>query len=423
MKKTLYEFCMENHKESLLLEWDQKANGEMTPATVTHGSGKMAWWRCSKGHTWQAVINSRSSGSGCPVCAGKTVYNGDNDLMTELPELARQWHPTRNAPLMPSQVTRGSHRQVWWRCEKGHEWRTSVKARAEGNGCPVCAGRRLLSGDNDLAAVYPDLAAQWHPVKNGALTPDMVLSSAMCRVWWRCEKGHEWQARVRERSRGTGCPVCSGQKVEAGVNDLASCYPEIAAQWHPVRNGKKKAHEAAVSSNSRVWWQCGLGHEWQANICSRTMEQTGCPYCTNRKVLAGFNDLATLEPEIARQWHPTLNGSLTPEQVTAGSGRKVWWSCPEGHVWKTVVYARTREKRTGCPVCAGNVRQKASRLEKHDYDRNRDDRQQRGEHDGPCQLVRRQPMLPGTHQRQIPAGNRKQQGGCAQQKRICDKQP
>lgn len=361
MKRSRYEFCMENHKEDLLLEWDREKNGELSPETVTHGSGKRAWWRCAQGHTWQAVINSRSNGSGCPFCAGKRVCSGENDLLTELPELARQWHPDKNLPLTPSQVTRGSHIRVWWRCEKGHEWRAVVKARAEGNGCPACAGRKLVSGENDLAAVYPELAAQWHPVKNGTLTPDMVLSSSMRRVWWRCEKDHEWQAGIRDRGNGTGCPYCSGQRVEAGVNDLASRYPEIASQWHPVRNGNQKAQEAAVSSNRRVWWRCELGHEWQASISSRTLGQTGCPYCANRKVLAGFNDLEALEPKIAAQWHPTLNGTLTPKDVTAGSRRKVWWLCPEGHVWKTAVYARTGAKRTGCPACAGNVSTKKKR--------------------------------------------------------------
>lgn len=356
MKKSLYEFCAETGKKELLREWDQDANGDMTPQTVTYGSGKKAWWRCEKGHIWQAVINSRSRGSGCPVCAGKVVLGGDNDLAAELPELAAQWHPTKNAPLTPDKITRGSHRSVWWRCTDGHEWKATVKARAAGGGCPICAGRKLQTGVNDLATVCPDLAAQWHPSRNGVLRPDMILATATRRVWWRCEKGHEWQARVRDRGKGTGCPVCCGQMVIAGINDLKSSYPILAAQWHPTKNGTQRPQDTSVSSNRRVWWRCELGHEWQASVCSRTLEQTGCPYCANRKVLAGFNDLAALEPIVAQQWHPTLNGSLTPEQVTAGSRRKVWWICPDGHVWKTAVFARTGPNKTGCPVCAGNVR-------------------------------------------------------------------
>ena len=95
----------------------------------------------------------------------------------------------------------------------------------------------------------------------------------------------------------------------------------------------------------------------------RTRGTNGCPYCGNKKVLAGFNDLASIEPEIAAEWHPELNGALTPEMVTAGSNRKVWWLCPEGHVWRTAISNRTNaKKRTGCPVCAGNVSQKHRHL-------------------------------------------------------------
>ena len=85
------------------------------------------------------------------------------------------------------------------------------------------------------------------------------------------------------------------------------------------------------------------------------MRGSGCPYCAGRKVLPGFNDLATLAPDVARQWHPSLNGALTPQMVTAGSHRKAWWECQVGHVWQAVIYSRTGPKKCGCPICAGRV--------------------------------------------------------------------
>ena len=86
------------------------------------------------------------------------------------------------------------------------------------------------------------------------------------------------------------------------------------------------------------------------------MQASNCPYCTNRKVLAGFNDMATVEPRIAAEWHPTLNGTLTPEMVTPGSTKRVWWEGTYGHVWKAASYSRTGKKKCGCPVCAGKAR-------------------------------------------------------------------
>ena len=93
-------------------------------------------------------------------------------------------------------------------------------------------------------------------------------------------------------------------------------------------------------------------------IAQRVQRGDGCPYCANRKVLPGFNDLATLDPAVAKEWHPTLNGALTPEMVTVGSHRKVWWQCTCGHVWKAAIYPRTGKQRCGCPVCAGKTKRK-----------------------------------------------------------------
>ena len=150
--------------------------------------------------------------------------------------------------------------------------------------------------------------------------------------------------------------MCAGKVVIPGENDLAALYPEIAAQWDGEKNGRLTAKEVSPYSNRKAWWRCREGHSWQAAIAARTKRKTGCPYCTGRKVLAGYNDLATAEPFVAMQWHPTLNAPLTPEQVSAGSRRQVWWQCSLGHVWKARVHSRTGKQRSGCPVCAGRAK-------------------------------------------------------------------
>ena len=228
-----------------------------------------------------------------------------------------------------------------------------------GTGCPYCANRKVLPEETSLAAQYPLLAAQWDPVQNGACTPSQVTGGTHRKVWWRCPQGHSWQASVVSRvQQGTGCPVCSGRKVQAGENDLATRRPALAAEWDPVKNGPLTPQQVTESSNRRVWWRCPKGHSYQASVSHRARNNSGCPYCANRKVLPGFNDLATRFPTLADQWDQTLNGDLTPADVTAGCRRKVWWRCPENHVWKAVVYARTGPQKSGCPVCAGKVRRK-----------------------------------------------------------------
>lgn len=356
----LSEFCRRTDRKELLRQWDPIKNLPLTPDTVNAGSHRQVWWRCERGHAWRSVVYSRTStGTRCPYCIGKLPIPGKTDLATLFPHLGKEWHPTKNAPLTPEQVMPGSHRMVWWICKKGHEWRAVVKSRVSGCGCPVCANRSVRRGDNDLASTYPDLARQWHPTKNGALTPNNVTSGSSRRVWWRCEKGHEWQATVASRvSAGVGCPVCAGKVIVSGDNDLRTNAPEIAAQWHPTKNGALTPEEVSPCSNRKVWWQCERGHEYQAMIAARTVKGSGCPYCAGKRVLPGFNDLATLVPTLAAQWHPTLNGTLTPDQVTPGSHRKVWWQCPEGHIWKAVIYSRSGGGKSGCPVCTGRIKQR-----------------------------------------------------------------
>ena len=270
-------------------------------------------------------------------------------------DLLSQWDGPGNAPLTPATVSYGSRRKVWWQCDHGHRWQAAVYTRTGGeSGCPYCAGKRPWPGFNDLASQYPDLAAQWHPTRNGDLTPDQVLCGSNRRVWWQCPQGHQWSAIVKSRTEGAGCPYCASRQVSAGFNDLAARFPHLAQQWDRARNGAMTPETVSPYSNRKAWWVCALGHRWQAAVSARA-GGSDCPYCAGRTVLAGFNDLATKDPTVAAEWDPTLNGGLTPQMVTAGSHKKVWWRCSENHVWKAVVYARTGAKHCGCPVCAGKV--------------------------------------------------------------------
>lgn len=275
-------------------------------------------------------------------------------------DLLEQWDVEANLPLTPEAVAPNSNRSVRWLCEKGHEYKAAVVSRtAVGSGCPYCANRKVLAGFNDLATIEPQLAKEWHPTLNGDLTPQNVTCGSTRKVWWLCGEGHAWCAAVYTRAgvQRSGCPVCSGHQVLSGENDLQSNFPEIAAQWDYEKNENLTPDCVTQSGNRNVWWRCEKGHSYRAPVGSRTTRGSGCPYCANRKVLSGYNDLATIEPQLAKEWHPTLNGALTPQDVTAGSGRRVWWQCAVGHVWRTAIYTRTGVQRSGCPVCAGRVKE------------------------------------------------------------------
>jgi hypothetical protein len=345
-KKACADNCLQTVKPEVARQWHPARNAPLTPKNVMPGTQRKAWWLCEKGHVWQDTIAHRSGGRGCPDCSGRRLSK-ENCLQTLNPKLARQWHPTKNAPLTPKDVTAGSIAKVWWLCKQGHAWEVRVADRKRGEGCPYCAGRKA-SRENCLQTLNPKVARQWHPTKNGSLTPRDVTAGSARSVWWFCGKGHSWDAKVADRKRGLGCPYCAGKRTDES-NCLLTLKPALARQWHPTKNAPLTAGDVTLNSGKKVWWQCGKEHEWQAQISNRS-KGLGCPYCAGQKATRE-TCLQALNPAVARQWHPTKNAPLTPWDVRPGSNIKAWWVCQKKHEWKATIHYRN--VGVGCPYCSG----------------------------------------------------------------------
>lgn len=511
-------------RPDLAAEWHLTKNGDLTPDDVTYGSGRKVWWTCLKGHEWEANIRSRNKGSGCPYCSGNKVCK-DTSLATVNPQLAKEWHLTMNGDLTPNDVTCGSNKRVWWICSNGHEWETRVADRLLSKNktgvtrCPYCIKpkgnkkepairnkkeptmrirsinyvngtsfpeqailfymkqifydtisrhkikikntkfeidifipslnlgleydgfyfhkektyedeskdealknliklirireeglprlktkifrtfnrdnkkntslqkvikdvlffiahlnvsheikQKILKLDIDLnrdgQQIYemfeysivvnslkennPRIASEWHPTKNGKLSPNRVLCGSEKKVWWICFKGHEWEAAIYLRNRGQDCPYCSGKKV-LNNNSLNILNPILASEWHPIKNGNLTPSDVTCKSDKKVWWKCLNGHEWEESIFNRNRGYR-CPHCLRENGRRN-NASNKLDSELIEEWHPTKNGDLTPDKVTIGSVKKVWWVCSKGHEWETTVSTRSRGSR--CPYCVG----------------------------------------------------------------------
>jgi very-short-patch-repair endonuclease len=352
-------------------QWHPTKNEGLKPEQFAPKSSKRVWWKCSKGpdHEWQTSINNRTgdeSGTNCPCCSGQKV-SVTNSLESQKPDIAAEWHPTKNGDLVPRNVALKSSKRVWWKCPKGpdHEWQTSINNRTvEGRGrCPYCIGL-FPSITNCLSTHYPDIAAEWHPTKNGGLSPSEVLPGSDLKRWWKCDKGpdHEWETIVGNRTiNGTGCPYCVGQKVSV-TNSFEILYPDIAAEWHPTKNGDLKPGQFVFGSGKNIWWQCEQGHEWKARIFSRAKDGTGCAKCnySERKKIVPRKHFARKKvadiPELLSEWNIEKNKDLNPSEVSYGSARKIWWKCPKGpdHEWKQAPNTRTSKGNVAsCPFCIG----------------------------------------------------------------------
>jgi len=205
-----------------------------------------------------------------------------NSLAKRFPKVAKLWHPTKNDCLTPSDVFPYSKTKVWWQCKKGHEYFMAIDSMVSGAKCPCCTLRQAVPGETDLATTHPDVAKLWHPTKNGDLTPLLVTERSAEKVWWQCEKGHEWEERINVRvSRKSSCPYCSGTRLIKGENDIETLYPEIAKEWKDTRlNGGLKPSECTERTFKNVWWQCSkCGTTYQASVFRRVKGWQKCPTC------------------------------------------------------------------------------------------------------------------------------------------------
>jgi DNA-directed RNA polymerase subunit RPC12/RpoP len=290
----------------------------------------------------------------------------------------------------------------------------SYKAMAEDNLAYGKAPRfsAMRKHAQPLSERAPGVIDEWMLV-NG-VDPSLVGSMDHTKAWWKCRTcGGEWRAAVYSRAMGSGCPYCSGRRVSAGLNDLATVDPELAGQWDYERNGsvkpqdvgigskrmtwwivdgvhvrksvaymhglKKKPVEVrmisesiaasrpdlmsewdsrntanpqvvSVYSNAAAWWHCENGHVWKARIANRA-NGSGCPYCSWRRAITGVNDLRTKRPDVMESWSD--DNTLDPGKVTPGSNRKATWVCPKGHDYEMTIVNRCGHGNH-CPVCNGS---------------------------------------------------------------------
>lgn len=398
--------------------WDQAKN-KKSPNDYTKSSGKKVWWRCPKGHSWEAPIYSIASGKGCPTCS---MY-----YSTSLPEFVLVYYLKKFVTEVTHQYKVSSttldlfipslvlgieydgvrfHKNLQKDLEKeqlyykeianftlirirergcpnyigGHE-RTKIFHRSNNysnksledvilevikninpqQGLPIinikndfsdiqnlCDHRRI---EQSLNNNYPEVSKEWDYEKNGTLTPEYVTAYSGQFVWWKCTIGHSWWAMIQNRTRlNQGCPEC--KQVYASENyNLSVTHPNLKEEWHPYLNEPFKITEYKPYSNKKIWWRCSKEHEWEATISSRTLQNTGCPFCSGKKATYE-NSFGHHFPGLAKLWHPSKNHPLTPFDVTRASGKKVWWLCEKGHEFEKRVCDQTRNpKSNGCSSC------------------------------------------------------------------------
>lgn len=275
----------------LVSSWHE--SNQKSPYEYSQGSGKKVLWRCSEGHEWPAVIASRRL-HGCPYCSGQKVTK-ENNFQAKFPHPAKCWDLNKNED-RPDQVLSQTNKKFWFICENGHSFEANLNNIANGKWCPYCSNKQVGYG-NSLADTNTSLASEWHLTKNKLKASEITEGSSQ-KAWWVCEKGHEWEANIASRNKGSGCPYCTNRKVGFG-NSLAELFPDIAAEiatdLSPI-----DPRTLVAGSGESIWWRCSRGHTWQAPVIRRTGQGAGCRYCssqTSAPEIRVYTELKALFPD------------------------------------------------------------------------------------------------------------------------------
>ena len=397
-------------------DYDKNPNG-ITPSDVSVGTSKKYWFKCPICHTSEYVSvkvmtgmkpdgTSFKSKRRCRRCRGDhdistqgalipgKIKHKSNSLIELLPDLVtRYWDYEKNNELgvYPESIGANSNITAWWICSEcgksfpmrinkrtGFINRNGEQRKEERAYCQFCGGTgrenktSLYTGYNDLLTICPDLVkSEWDYEKNEkeGIYPDLVGFGSSKKAWWKCPEGHSYQMKICKKTgmapngkvirTPSQCPICSGQTMVSGINDLATAYPDIAKHWDYEKNDTTpdKVH---FGSGHVYWWVCDKGHHYRCDVWSlthgiRNNEVLGCPYCTGRYAIRGENDFATLYPQVLECWDYEKN-ELKPDEIKPSSHNIFWFKCPEcGTSYQSFPYNVVKSfKQYGvcnCPNC------------------------------------------------------------------------
>ena len=414
---TLLEWCNQNTERGtqLLSEWvGIDADGYRVDInSVSRGSGKKVYWKCSKGHKWLSTINNRTaSKSGCPECAklehSKIVSKSMVKRSTSLLEWCNQ-NKERGTQLLsewtgitetggkydsPSEVTSQSNKQLLWRCKNEHEWFAKVQKRTLlSSNCPYCSNQKITSSQNDLYTWCINnnkrhLIDEWVGIDSENKVVDMhcVAKSSHKKVYWKhIVNGveHKWLARISDRTtHNSRCPICHGKgTLNSGKNDLETwCHnnPDFGKTtmelWvGETESGEKiKLNEISHGSHTKVAWKCSCGNTWyetplhliyhkhsKCNDCRSTesnLKRMGTVRCNSTSLLDWCKQDKVYGDIILKEWtgKDEYGNNIDISQVTYGSTQRVKWEhttkAGESHVWLATIHNRTRNNSM-CPHC------------------------------------------------------------------------
>ena len=367
----------------LLGEWNWERNDKLgiKPSDVLLGSSIKVWWKCSKNHQWEAKVNNRSNGRGCPFCSNKRVSKGYNDLCTTHPNIAKEWDYSKNEK-KPYEVSYGYGKKVWWICDEGHSYEATVNHRTgkNGTGCPICyQGRQTSFAEQALyyyiRQIYPNAINRYKDIFDNGMELDIFIPSINLGIEYDGEAWHKEYNFKRELRK---YKICQNNNIKLirlkekrYKNDFltADTILHIDEMYKKENLYKAILHVVSEIDPKTNKWTRKRFDQWYSDLEINIEKDEN----DIRKYMTTIpnQSLQYLHPKIAMEWNYHKNKHIKPNMVTPGSDIKVWWICPEcnNEYYSSISH---RVSGTGCPEC-GKLKSAVKRSKKivaYDYLRN-----------------------------------------------------
>lgn len=348
--------------KDLLDQWDYTKN-DADPEELTQGSSKKAWWICDEGHSYEMSIYQKCiRGNGCPICSGHRTIPGINDFATIYPKLAKEWHPSKNGSLSPSNYSKKNGRRFWWLCKNGHEWEASIKDRANGRGCPVCNNRRTTSFPEQaiyyyIKKLYPDTINRCREIFDNGMELDIYVPSIRFAVEFDGANWHnDEEAHQKEKKKYN---ICKSNNIT-----LFRVKEHTGEQWDDVADAVYIIHRKSYEKDLPEVISAILDSiDPKTNLFTRKIPNAfhssiDVNIERDRNAIMEYlseipNSLVEVRPDLIQDWNYEKNGNITPDMFGINNNDKVWWKCHTcGHEWQTSIIHRAGKRNSGCPICA-----------------------------------------------------------------------
>lgn len=346
---------------TLASEWNYEKNGDLTPDKVSLYSSKKVWWKCSRGHEWQASVNNRAKGRNCRKCS--------TELKSSFPEQAIIYYLSKCMAVESRNKINGWEVDIYLpEINMGIEYDGIAYHSKDVQVDREIRKEKDLCGNLELVRVKENYEKSgiedniiWFIVNAQYSNLQFAIVQLVELIQMRT--GYKLSIDINlERDR---ISILSLYRTMELKNSFSSMYPELLCFWNENKNQKLKPENFRAASNFSVWWKCPNCYgEWEEGI-NLFARYKNCPYCSNRKLLRGYNDLKTKYPALAKEWNYAKNENLLPENILFSSAKLVWWICPNGHEWKASPSQRV-SAGTGCSKCnrSGHIIRRRDESEK-----------------------------------------------------------